>query len=108
MIRRSLTAIVVGTIALLVAWQPSGAWSTETRIHQAVARALPRGHLAAARHQTANDTAFAEIDNIVRTLSDITSLSEKHPVPYGRMTKRQLRQFLNKRIKKTLKPEEIL
>ncbi len=29
------------------------------------------------------------------------------PVPYGRMTKRQLHQFLTKRIKKTLKPDEI-
>lgn len=32
---------------------------------------------------------------------------EEHPVPYGRMSKNQLRHFLGKRIKKTLKPEEI-
>jgi hypothetical protein len=80
MFRRSLTAVAVGATA----------W-----------------FLLAARPQTASDPAFAQIDNIVRTLSGITELAEKHPVPYGRMTKRQLRQFLNKRIKKTIKPEEI-
>jgi hypothetical protein len=80
MFRRSLTAVAVGATAWL---------------------------LLAARPQTASDPAFAQIDNIVRTLSGITGLAEKHPVPYGRMTKRQLRQFLNKRIKKTIKPEEI-
>src|SRR4051794_5441190 len=80
MFRRSLTAVVVGATAWL---------------------------LLAARPQTASDPAFAQIDSIVRTLSAITGLAEEHPVPYGRMTKRQLRQFLNKRIKKTIKPEEI-
>jgi hypothetical protein len=54
-----------------------------------------------------NDPTFSQIDSIVKSLSEITGLAEKHPVPYGRMTKRQLRQFLNKRIKKTLKPDEI-
>jgi hypothetical protein len=80
MFRRSITAVVVGATAWL---------------------------LLAARPQTASDPAFAQIDGIVRTLSGITGLAEEHPVPYGRMTKRQLRQFLNKRIKKTIKPEEI-
>jgi hypothetical protein len=80
MFRRSLTAAALGAIALL---------------------------LFAARPQTASDPAFAQIDKIVQTLSGITGLAEDHPVPYGRMTKRQLRQFLNKRIKKTVKPEEI-
>jgi hypothetical protein len=63
--------------------------------------------LASARRKTSGDPAFAQIDSIVKSLSEITGLAEKHPVAYGRMTKRQLRQFLNKRIKKTLKPEEI-
>src|SRR5690348_14544928 len=63
--------------------------------------------LLAARPQPSSDPAFAQIDSIVRTLSGITGLAEDHPVPYGRMTKRQLRQFLNNRIKKTVKPEEI-
>lgn len=80
MFRRSLTAAALGAIALL---------------------------LFAARPQAASDPAFAQLDKIVQTLSGITGLTEKHPVPYGRMTKRQLRQFLNKRIKKTVKPEEI-
>jgi hypothetical protein len=63
--------------------------------------------LAAARPRTSSDPVFAQINSIVETLSRITGLPEKHPVPYGRMDKRQLRRFLTKRIKKTLKPEEI-
>jgi hypothetical protein len=62
---------------------------------------------AVALEKAANDPAFAEIDSIVKSISEITGLSQKHAVPYGRMTKRQLRQFLNKRIKKSLKPDEI-
>lgn len=58
-------------------------------------------------HAQAVDSAFAEIDTIVKTLSGITGLNEKHTVPYGRMNKRQLRQFLAKRIKKSLKSDEI-
>ncbi len=63
--------------------------------------------LIGARQRPSDDAAFKQIDSIVKSLSDMTGLSEKHPVPYGRMSKRQLRQFLTKRIKKTLKPEEI-
>ncbi len=48
-----------------------------------------------------------EINSIVKSLAAITGFSEKHPVAYGRMSKQQLRQFLSKRIKKTVKPEEI-
>ncbi|MFL6350886.1 MAG: hypothetical protein ACJ74Z_03430 [Bryobacteraceae bacterium] len=50
---------------------------------------------------------FDQIDSIVKSLSGITGLSEERSVPYGRMSKRQLRQFLTKRIKKTLQREEI-
>jgi len=60
-----------------------------------------------AGQKASNDPAFRQINSIVKSLSEISSLSEEHPVPYGRMSKRQLRQFLTKRIKKTLKPEEI-
>src|SRR6185437_13284772 len=63
--------------------------------------------LVGARQKTSNDPAFRQISSIVKSLSEISSLPEEHPVPYGRMSKRQLRQFLTKRIKKTLKPEEI-
>ena len=63
--------------------------------------------LASAHPKTSSDPVFNEIDSIVKSLSDITGLSEDHAVPYGRITKRQLRQFLTKRIKKTLRPEEI-
>ena len=69
-----------------------------------LALGLPPGW---ALEKGAKDPAFAEIDSIVKSLSEITGLAQKHPVPYGRMNKRQLRQFLNKRIKKTLKPDEI-
>jgi hypothetical protein len=64
--------------------------------------------LLASRIKTSEDPVFRQINSIVKTLSEITGFSEKHPVPYGRMSKHQLRQFLTKRIKKTLKPEEIL
>ena len=63
--------------------------------------------LLAARERAGDDPAFKQIDAIVKALSEITGLKEEHPVPYGRMSKGQLRHFLNKRIKKTLKPEEI-
>ncbi len=63
--------------------------------------------LVAARQRANDDPVFAQINSIVKSLSEITGLSEKHTVPYGRMSKHQLRQFLSKRIKKTLMPEEI-
>jgi hypothetical protein len=63
--------------------------------------------LLAAHPKAPADPAFAQVDAIVRSLAEITGLSEKHKVDTGRMTKRQLRQFLNKRIKKVLRPDEI-
>src|SRR5581483_5281620 len=63
--------------------------------------------LVFARPKPSANPVFDQIDSIVKTLSAITGLSEKHPVPYGQMNKKQLRQFLSKRIKKTLRPEEI-
>ena len=62
--------------------------------------------LVAASHQS-DDPVFSQIDAIVKTLSELTGLPEKHAVPYARISKKQLRQFLSKRIKKSLKPEEI-
>jgi hypothetical protein len=53
------------------------------------------------------DPVFQQINSIVAELAKISGLAEVHPVPYGRMTKPQLRKFLAKRIKKTLRPEEI-
>jgi hypothetical protein len=61
----------------------------------------------AERHNGSEDPAFDQINAIVKSLSEITGLAEKRPVPYARMSKRQLRQFLAKRIKKTVRPEEI-
>ena len=66
------------------------------------------GASAASRHsQQASDPVFAKLDSIVKTLSDITGLEQKHAVPYGRMNHKQLRQFLAKRLKATLRPEEL-
>lgn len=62
---------------------------------------------ASAALRGAADPVFTQIDGIVQTLSDITGLKEKHPVPYGRMSQLELRKFLAHRIKTTLKPEEI-
>jgi hypothetical protein len=62
---------------------------------------------SATAHYGDEEPVFAQINSIVKSLSEITGWPEKHPVPYGRMSKRQLRQFLVKRIKKTLRPEEI-
>jgi hypothetical protein len=53
------------------------------------------------------DPVFGQIDAIVKTLSSISGFSEEHPVPYGSISKKQLRKFLGKRIKKSLRPEEI-
>ncbi len=72
-----------------------------------VAAVLVASALLIARPRTSANPVFEQIDSIVKTLSEITGLSEKHSVPYGRMNKKQLKQFLSKRIKKTLRPEEI-
>jgi hypothetical protein len=70
--------------------------------------ALLNSYLSAgSRKDSKDDAAFAQIDAIVKTLSDITGMTEKHAVPYGHMSKGELRKFLGKRIKKTLKPDEI-
>ncbi|MDQ2712446.1 MAG: hypothetical protein M3Y24_09505 [Acidobacteriota bacterium] len=53
------------------------------------------------------DPVFGQIDSIVKSLSEISGLSEEHPVDYGSISKKQLARFLRKRIKKTLRPEEI-
>jgi hypothetical protein len=59
------------------------------------------------RSHPGRDQVFEQIDSIVQTLSEISGLSERHKVPYGRMNKEQLRKFLTKRIRKTLKPAEL-
>jgi len=60
-----------------------------------------------AHSKNSNDPAFQQLDAIVVSLSEITGLEQKHHVAYGRMSKRQLHQFLNKRIKTGLKPDEL-
>lgn len=63
--------------------------------------------LAAAARKHGSDAIFNQINSIVKTLSAITGMPEKHPVAYAEISKRQLHQFLVKRIKKTLKPAEL-
>lgn len=62
---------------------------------------------APAHTKSSNDPVFQQLDGIVKSLSEISGLEQKHHVAYGRMSKRQLRQFLAKRIKNGLKPEEL-
>lgn len=50
---------------------------------------------------------FSEIGKIESGLSEITGLRFIHPVPYGVLNKDQLRAFLEQRIQKTLKPDDI-
>ena len=63
--------------------------------------------VAHVRSHDSDDPVFSQIDSIVKSLSEITGFTEKHPVPYARISKHQLRQFLTKRLRKTLKPAEI-
>jgi hypothetical protein len=60
-----------------------------------------------AHTKNSNDPVFQQLDAIVVSLSEITGLEQKRHVAYGRMSKRQLRQFLTKRIKTGLKPDEL-
>jgi hypothetical protein len=63
---------------------------------------------AAVRHQPpTSDPVFQKLDAIVKTISEITGFEQKHAVPYGRMNHEQLRKFLAKRLKATLRPEEL-
>ncbi len=76
------------------------------RICAAVGLSLSISLLIAA-HKRDKDPVFGQINAIVTSLSSISGLTEEHPVPYGEISKKQLRRFLKKRIKNTLRPEEI-
>jgi Zn-dependent peptidase ImmA (M78 family) len=69
--------------------------------------ALTLSALVFARPHASKNPVFDHINAMVQTLSEITGLSENHAVPYGWMDKKQLRRFIAKRIKRTLRPEEI-
>ncbi len=73
----------------------------------AMALAVALSLAAAAHSKRTEDPLFSQINSIVQTLSQITGFAQEHPVAYGWMSKSQLRKFLAKRIKKTLKPDEI-
>ena len=53
------------------------------------------------------DSAFRQMDVMVKTLSQISGLAQKRRVGYGRISKQHLRTFLTKRIKQTLRPDEL-
>lgn len=53
------------------------------------------------------DGLFAEVDSIVKELSEITGLKMLRPVPHEMMSRDQLRRFIENKIKEQVKPEEI-
>ncbi len=53
-----------------------------------------------------NPELFSSIGKIEAGLSDITGLPFKRPVPYGVMTKDELRRYLEKRLRQTSKPSD--
>jgi hypothetical protein len=57
--------------------------------------------------QDAVDQLFSEIDSITKQLSEITGLEVRHPVEYDRISREQLRQFLEERMQEELDPKEI-
>jgi hypothetical protein len=62
---------------------------------------------APAHSKNSHDPVFQQLDGIVKSLSEISGLEQKRPVAYGRMSKKQLRHFLAKRIKTGIKPDEL-
>ena len=60
--------------------------------------------LAAAAHA---QSVCDEVPAIARTLTEITGLELKHPVPCDLISKQQVNQFLKKRVKDVATPEEI-
>jgi hypothetical protein len=65
------------------------------------------GELLASHQSQPVDPVFSQINSIVKTIAGISGLKEEHAVPYGRMNKHQLHRFLSKRLKKSLRPDEI-
>jgi hypothetical protein len=65
--------------------------------------------LLSAPNLIADDTSsvFSEIGSIQTGLSEITGLRFKHNVPFGVITKAELRRFLEERMQKTLKPADL-
>lgn len=49
----------------------------------------------------------AEIESTLKELSAITGFRIRHQLPFQLVTREQVNQFLNEKIKKTVKPEEI-
>ena len=49
----------------------------------------------------------AQIDGIAATLTQISGMPLKHPVPCDYISKKKINDFLNKRVKDVAKPEEI-
>ncbi len=76
------------------------------RFPAAVAAALGVLLLVAARKHE-QDPVFSQINEIAHSVASISGLTEQHAVPYDTISKKHLRQFLRKRIKKTLRPDEI-
>ena len=56
---------------------------------------------------TRADDLAQQTAEIEARLSAITGLAFKHPVPYAVINRGQLRQYLNEKIRQTLKPEDV-
>lgn len=72
------------------------------------------GHVAllllaalAAPAADSNHPLFGQIDAVTRTLSEITGFELRRTVPYSMISRRELKAFLERRIREEVEPEEI-
>ena len=61
----------------------------------------------AAQTDTRAQALCAQIDGIAQTLTKISGMPLKHPVPCDYISKAKVNEFLNRRVKEVAKPEEI-
>src|SRR5436190_15600076 len=63
--------------------------------------------MAAAQTDPRAEKLCGEANRIVDDLTTISGMARRHAVPCGFITKSQINEFLRKRIKESVKPEEI-
>jgi hypothetical protein len=63
--------------------------------------------IGAAWYRASAESPFAEIDEIMAELSKITGLAQLKKVEYAQIGKTEVKQFLEERVKESVKPEEI-
>jgi hypothetical protein len=57
--------------------------------------------------ETAGHPLFERIEEVTQKLSEITGLAVKRPVPYAMIDRKELKEFLEQRIREEVKPEDI-